>query len=62
MLIQWFKDADLLPFDFRSLYTTIEKYDKEVVELTNKMRENTPRRLHGVHQLALRLCDVMGAV
>jgi N-acetylated-alpha-linked acidic dipeptidase len=34
-------DADLLPFDFRTLYTTLEKYGKEVTELANKMRENT---------------------
>ncbi|MDB5016932.1 MAG: folate hydrolase [Mucilaginibacter sp.] len=34
-------DADLLPFDFRSLYTTIDKYSKELTELTDKMRENT---------------------
>ncbi|MDF2433263.1 MAG: N-acetylated-alpha-linked acidic dipeptidase [Mucilaginibacter sp.] len=34
-------DADLLPFDFRSLYTTIDKYTKELTELTDKMRENT---------------------
>jgi N-acetylated-alpha-linked acidic dipeptidase len=34
-------DADLLPFDFRSLQTTIEKYAKEVSELTDNMREST---------------------
>jgi N-acetylated-alpha-linked acidic dipeptidase len=34
-------DADLLPFDFRSLQTTIDKYTKEVIELVDKMRENT---------------------
>jgi N-acetylated-alpha-linked acidic dipeptidase len=34
-------DADLLPFDFRSLYTTIDKYSKEVTELVDKMREST---------------------
>ena len=34
-------DADLLPFDFRSLDTTIAKYVTEVRELTDKMRENT---------------------
>jgi N-acetylated-alpha-linked acidic dipeptidase len=34
-------DADLLPFDFRNLQTTIEKYVTEVTELTDKMRENT---------------------
>ena len=34
-------DADLLPFDFRSLQVTIEKYAKEVGELTDNMREST---------------------
>ena len=34
-------DADLLPFDFRSLYKTIDKYSVELNELTDKMRENT---------------------
>jgi len=34
-------DADLLPFDFRSLQTTIDKYVTELKELTDKMRENT---------------------
>jgi N-acetylated-alpha-linked acidic dipeptidase len=34
-------DADLLPFDFRNLQTTIEKYVTEVTELTDKMREAT---------------------
>ncbi len=34
-------DADLLPFDFRTLHKTIEKYAKEVQELVNNMRENT---------------------
>jgi len=34
-------DADLLPFDFRSLQTTIDKYVTELTELTDKMRENT---------------------
>jgi N-acetylated-alpha-linked acidic dipeptidase len=34
-------DADVLPFDFRSLYTTIDKYAIELSELTDKMRENT---------------------
>jgi N-acetylated-alpha-linked acidic dipeptidase len=34
-------DADLLPFDFRSLQATIEKYAKEVGELTDNMREST---------------------
>ncbi|WP_428328045.1 transferrin receptor-like dimerization domain-containing protein [Mucilaginibacter sp.] len=34
-------DADLLPFDFRSLYKTLDKYAKEVSELAEKMRENT---------------------
>ncbi len=34
-------DADLLPFDFRNLQTTIDKYVKEVTELVDKMRENT---------------------
>jgi len=34
-------DADLLPFDFRNLESTIDKYVTEVAELTDKMRENT---------------------
>jgi len=34
-------DADLLPFDFRSLCATIDKYATELTELTDKMRENT---------------------
>jgi len=33
--------AGLLPFDFRSLQTTIDKYATELKELTDKMRENT---------------------
>ena len=34
-------DADLLPFDFRSLQVTIDKYAKELTELTDNMREST---------------------
>jgi N-acetylated-alpha-linked acidic dipeptidase len=34
-------DADLLPFDFRSLQATIDKYAKEVSELVDRMKENT---------------------
>jgi len=34
-------DADVLPFDFRSLQSTIDKYAKELTELVDKMRENT---------------------
>lgn len=34
-------DAELLPFDFRSLQSTIDKYATELKELTDKMRENT---------------------
>jgi N-acetylated-alpha-linked acidic dipeptidase len=34
-------DADLLPFDFRDLEQTINRYAKELVELSNNMRENT---------------------
>ncbi|MFI5136880.1 MAG: transferrin receptor-like dimerization domain-containing protein [Sphingobacteriales bacterium] len=34
-------DADLLPFDFRNLDTTISKYVTELTELCDKMRENT---------------------
>jgi N-acetylated-alpha-linked acidic dipeptidase len=34
-------NADLLPFDFRSLDTTISKYVTEISELANTMRENT---------------------
>jgi len=34
-------DADVLPFDFRNLYTTLDGYRKELVELANNMREAT---------------------
>jgi N-acetylated-alpha-linked acidic dipeptidase len=34
-------DADVLPFDFRSLYATIAKYNTEVTELAANMRDNT---------------------
>ncbi len=34
-------DAEVLPFDFRNLSTTIDKYSKEVSDLVDKMRENT---------------------
>jgi N-acetylated-alpha-linked acidic dipeptidase len=34
-------DADVLPFDFRNLYSTIEKYATELSDLTDKTRENT---------------------
>lgn len=34
-------DADVLPFDFRSRQSTIDKYAKELTELVDKMRENT---------------------
>jgi N-acetylated-alpha-linked acidic dipeptidase len=34
-------DADLLPFDFRNLSQTLDRYTKELVELANNMREVT---------------------
>ncbi|MDO3642370.1 transferrin receptor-like dimerization domain-containing protein [Mucilaginibacter sp. L3T2-6] len=34
-------DADLLPFDFRNLQTTIDKYVTELTDLVDKMHENT---------------------
>lgn len=34
-------DADVLPFDFRTLYTTLSKYVTELTDLTDKTRENT---------------------
>ncbi|HEY8781088.1 MAG TPA: transferrin receptor-like dimerization domain-containing protein [Mucilaginibacter sp.] len=34
-------DAGLLPFDFRSLQSTIDKYTTELNDLVNTMRENT---------------------
>ena len=34
-------DAELLPFDFRSLYATVDKYSTELKDLVDKMRENT---------------------
>jgi N-acetylated-alpha-linked acidic dipeptidase len=36
-----FADADILPFDFRSLQTTIAKYATEVITLADDMREAT---------------------
>ena len=36
-----FADAELLPFDFRNLQTTISKYTTEVSALADEMRENT---------------------
>jgi N-acetylated-alpha-linked acidic dipeptidase len=34
-------DADLLPFDFRSLYKTINRYSREVMDLADALREST---------------------
>ena len=34
-------DADVLPFDFRTLSATIDRYAKELVDMTNTMRDNT---------------------
>ncbi len=34
-------DADVLPFDFKILYTTINGYTKELSDLLDQMRENT---------------------
>jgi N-acetylated-alpha-linked acidic dipeptidase len=34
-------DADVLPFDFRNLQATINRYTTELIELTNNMREST---------------------
>ncbi|GAB3910262.1 transferrin receptor-like dimerization domain-containing protein [Mucilaginibacter boryungensis] len=34
-------NADVLPFDFQSLYSTINKYAGELNELVNQMREST---------------------
>ncbi len=34
-------DAEVLPFDFRSLYATINRYEGELVELTAQLREGT---------------------
>ena len=36
-------DADVLPFDFRGLAETVARYVEELVELTDKMREETQR-------------------
>lgn len=36
-----FADAETLPFDFRNLQATLNKYTMEVVSLTDEMRENT---------------------
>lgn len=49
-------DADVLPFDFRSLSATIERYDKELSDLTNTMRETTAHEnelvANGTYKLA----------
>ena len=34
-------DADVLPFDFRSLHKTVANYINELIELSNQMREAT---------------------
>ncbi|HNP21204.1 MAG TPA: transferrin receptor-like dimerization domain-containing protein [Panacibacter sp.] len=34
-------DADVLPFDFRNLYQTINGYVKELMEFTDDLRQNT---------------------
>ena len=34
-------DADVLPFDFRNLYKTINEYTTELITETNEMREST---------------------
>ncbi|MDB5110871.1 MAG: folate hydrolase, partial [Mucilaginibacter sp.] len=34
-------NAELLPFDFRSLSATIDRYAKELIDITNTMRDNT---------------------
>lgn len=34
-------DADVLPFDFRNLYKTINDYTTELINATNEMREST---------------------
>lgn len=36
-----FADAEILPFDFRNLQTTLSKYVNEVMALSNDMREST---------------------
>lgn len=34
-------DADLLPFDFRTLSATLDRYEKELTEMTDNLREST---------------------
>ncbi len=34
-------DAEILPFDYRSLYKTIQKYSLELIELTSQLRDKT---------------------
>ena len=34
-------NADMLPFDFRSLYSTIDSYVKDLMKVTDDMREST---------------------
>jgi N-acetylated-alpha-linked acidic dipeptidase len=36
-----FADAEILPFDFRNLQTTINAYVKEIIAMADEMRENT---------------------
>ncbi len=36
-----FADAEILPFDFRNLQSTLAKYVSEVINLSNDMREST---------------------
>ena len=39
-------NADVLPFDFRNLYTTVNGYTNELMELTSQMRESTAIENH----------------
>ncbi len=34
-------DAEVLPFDFRTLSATIDRYAKELMDMTNNLRDNT---------------------
>lgn len=34
-------DADVLPFDFRELYTTVDRYSTELTDLLNNLRKST---------------------
>ncbi|MFD2144815.1 M28 family peptidase [Mucilaginibacter antarcticus] len=48
-------NADVLPFDFRSLYTTLNGYSKELIDLTSNLRETTAMQNQLVKSNAFKL-------